>query len=188
MRDHAVSHAKRIFARLENEGIRTIERKNGLFVIEFSGRQIGIDGFIWTRLKKLNESLLTSNIGTKQANAFNSQTLPAYQTQPSLIGEPEKVFYPAAVNYGYTANATFTHYCGLYATLQTGRQCLGWFKKISKNDDDFGLMGVSDSPPQDNQKIVAFPVAVEIEQPQRRVRAKGTKTEDTEIKKTKISE
>ena len=190
LRDHAVFHAKNIFSNTNSNGIEIVEKNNGLFLLEFSGEPFGLDGCVQMRLKKLNDNLLTSNVPTKQSRNFNSQQIVDFRSQPSLFGEPPKVFYPANVNLGYVAHPTFTGYSGLYITYPNGERSIGWFMRIGNaGENELGL-GISNQPdePQNDSNIVEFPMVETVIEtnPRRRVSAKGSKNQ--EQKKVKINE
>jgi len=132
LHDHCVHHIQAIFA--DNPDVGFPPKKRGLFTVELSGKPIGIDGKVLARLKKLNESFLTSNISTAQVRAFNDQQ--SMEIQGELFGFPLIEVEPPHVNIGYMPDKFWMSARGVYATMPNGSHALHWYMKFTDGRDD----------------------------------------------------
>lgn len=85
--------------------------------MELSGEPLGIDGNVLIRFKKLNENMLTSNIPTKQTEAFNLQRPLEFPVQQNLFGIPLtfKQEDSPHVNIGYLPDKFWLNYQSLFS-------------------------------------------------------------------------
>lgn len=160
-RDHVVDHARRNFTDVAGADPR--DKSNGLFYIELDGKAVGIDGSVAMRFKKLNKKLLTSNVPTRQSNAFNAQ-LPVCGSmiQGELFGVPIVMHRPEPthVNAGYLPNELWTVIESLFVTCPNGKYKLEFFLKVY--NEQAGTQAT----------VYELPVTPEIQPTRKRVRPK----------------
>jgi hypothetical protein len=146
LRDHCLDHVRQNFA--DKPYVTFVEKPNGLFCVEMSGRHLGIEGSVAARLKKLKPNMLTSNFPTRQSGLWDTQG-PVFgvPAQLELFGTPIAIHHyePAHINIGYLPNALWTDLEGVYATMPNGKRSIKWVVKIS---DD----------PSDGQAIIEMPI------------------------------
>lgn len=99
MRDHIIAKIVENFDK--EEGVRVIERNNGLFLLVIKDLVL--------RFKKLDKKKRSSNIMTKQAECYAKQLI-----------IPNFEFVTANLNAGYTPNETWTEIDGVFITKPDG--------------------------------------------------------------------